>query len=94
MLLHTGIFLFSKYCCVYLRFLSETLSCLTEMNEARTAAGLPAFGEASGDTKVLPPSSISGRQVDAAAFWTEICKEIKGVSLVTAKLLSLVPSAS
>ncbi|CDJ66133.1 SAG family member [Eimeria necatrix] len=26
---------------------AQTLSCLTEMNEARTAAGLPAFGEAS-----------------------------------------------
>lgn len=70
--------------------LSETLNCLGEMNEARVAAGLPKFGEATKVGQILPEHSPSGKDVAASTLWDQICKKIMGVSSATSALLSLV----
>ncbi|CDJ41978.1 SAG family member [Eimeria tenella] len=55
---------------------AETLDCLADMNEARTAAGLAKFGEPSSDKQKLPSSPTLKETVNATNLWNEICKII------------------
>ncbi|CDJ41997.1 SAG family member [Eimeria tenella] len=59
---------------------AETLNCLGEMNEARMAAGLPKFEEATQVGQILPEHSSSGKDVAASTLWDQICKKIMGVA--------------
>ncbi|CDJ70109.1 SAG family member [Eimeria necatrix] len=52
---------------------AETLNCLAEMNEARTAAGLAQFEEASNDKQKLPQSTTLKEAINAGTLWNEIC---------------------
>ncbi|CDJ70112.1 SAG family member [Eimeria necatrix] len=55
---------------------AEWFNCLADMNEARTAAGLDEFKEASTAEQTLPQSSSSGKAINADTLWKEICKII------------------
>ncbi|CDJ70108.1 SAG family member [Eimeria necatrix] len=55
---------------------AETLNCLADMNEARTAAGLAKFGEPSSEKQKLPPSPLLKETVDPTNLWNQICKII------------------
>ncbi|CDJ63160.1 SAG family member [Eimeria necatrix] len=55
---------------------AETLNCLTEMNEARVAAGLPEFGNATQTGQMLPEHSPSELDITPETLWEQICKKI------------------
>ncbi|CDJ41982.1 SAG family member [Eimeria tenella] len=57
---------------------AETLDCLTHMNEARRAAGLPAFGETAEEGKTLPEHTESGRAISPKTLWKQACQKIMG----------------
>ncbi|CDJ63161.1 SAG family member [Eimeria necatrix] len=57
---------------------AETLDCLTQMNEARAAAGLPGFGETAEEGKTLPEYADSGRAITPETLWKQVCQKIMG----------------
>ncbi|CDJ62907.1 SAG family member [Eimeria necatrix] len=69
---------------------AETISCLSEMNVERAAAGLAAFEEATDGAQVLPKTPAAVRDITPATLWTEICKIItkEGTESAQAKQLT------
>lgn len=76
-----------QFPCVCSSFFPETINCLAEMNEARTAAGLAEFKPASEETQVLPQHSGTVMKISAETLWNEICKKIMVVSRAEKALL-------
>ncbi|CDJ41995.1 SAG family member [Eimeria tenella] len=69
---------------------AETLDCLTEMNEARAAAGLAGFEKAAKEGQVLPEYSTEERQIVASDLWNEICQNLVGEESKPKETLKLV----
>ncbi|CDJ41979.1 SAG family member [Eimeria tenella] len=59
----------------------------TPMNEAGTAAGLPAFGESTKDGQLLPEHAGSGKTVIPETLWNQVCEKIMGLSHEIEKLV-------
>lgn len=53
------------------------------MNEARAAAGFPAFANATETGQILPEHSALEVEITPGTLWDQICKKIVGVSRVT-----------
>lgn len=79
-----------NFVCACSSFSSETISCLSEMNVERAAAGLAAFKEATDATQVLPKTPGTERTITPATLWNEICKVIAKVSRFMCVLISRV----
>ncbi|CDJ70110.1 SAG family member [Eimeria necatrix] len=56
---------------------AQALNCFTEMNEARAAAGFPAFANATEAGQILPEHSALV-DINSGTLWDQICKKIVG----------------
>ncbi|CDJ66648.1 SAG family member, partial [Eimeria necatrix] len=57
----------------YTASLGQNVECLSEVNAAREAAGLPNFTTASDDNKLNDPK---GTELDDTNEWTKVCKHL------------------